>query len=204
VFDYFRQEDSSTTRNFGGLGLGLALVRQLVELHGGTVQVESAGEGLGATFTVKIPLMKLAPTKVRRRKQNNAADSLNTLQVLVVDDEADTRQLLAIVLEQAGAKVITAASAAEALDVLNQSVIDVLVSDIGMPETDGYSLMRQIRNRHPEMGGSIPAIALTAYVSERDQRHALAAGFQAHVAKPVDPNELVQVISTIHHLRTCR
>lgn len=204
VFDYFRQEDSSTTRNFGGLGLGLALVRQLVELHGGTVQVESAGEGLGAAFTVRIPLMKQPPAKVRRRKQNNTANNLDTLRVLVVDDEADTRKLLAIVLEQAGAKVITAASATEALDVLNQAIIDVLVSDIGMPEMDGYSLMRQIRDRHPEMGGSIPAIALTAYISERDQQHAMTAGFQAHIAKPVDPNELVQVISTLHNLRTCR
>jgi PAS domain S-box-containing protein len=169
VFDYFRQEDSSTTRNYGGLGLGLALVRQLVELHGGTVQVESAGEGLGATFTVNIPLMKQASTKVRRTKQTSAVSSLDHIQVLVVDDEADTRKLLAIVLEQVGAKVITAASAAEALEVLNQSLVDVLVSDIGMPKTDGYSLMRQIRARHPEMGGSIPAIARSAYISEKDQ-----------------------------------
>ena len=197
VFEYFRQEDGTTTRKFGGLGLGLAIVRHLTELHGGSVHADSPGEGQGATFTVRIPLMATGSELPQDTNSATSAIDLGELRVLVVDDEADMRELVGFILEQRGAEVQTAASALEALIVFDQFNPHVLISDIGMPMMDGYMLMRQVRTRSPEQGGQIPAIALTAYAGELDQRQALAAGFGQHIAKPVEPDELVKAIATL-------
>ncbi len=199
VFDYFRQADSTTTRNFGGLGLGLAIVRNLVELHGGIVQAASPGEGLGATFVVQLPLLEGSREAMVYKsigEKNFAPLPLEAVRVLVVDDEADAREYLAFLLEQYGAKVTVVASALEALEALSQSQPDLLLSDIGMPEIDGYMLMRQIRDLKPQ-GGLIRAIALSAYAGEVDRQKAQAAGFQLHLSKPVEPEELVRAIFTL-------
>ncbi|MBD2101964.1 ATP-binding protein [Leptolyngbya sp. FACHB-261] len=196
IFEHFRQEDGATTRKFGGLGLGLAIARQIVELHGGTVRAESSGEGQGATFTIKLPLLRDRKTRTRTQQDptslTHSALPLSNVQILVVDDEADTRELIAFVLEQAGAIVTAVPSAIAVLEVLAQGKPDVLVSDIGMPEMDGYMLMQQIRAMSPD--NQILAIALTAYAGEFDQRKALAAGFQRHVSKPIEPETLVQTV----------
>ncbi|MEH2079738.1 MAG: response regulator [Nostoc sp.] len=198
VFDYFRQADGTTTRKFGGLGLGLAIVRHLVELHGGTVQAASPGEGQGAVFTVKLPL--IAASKLN---QDNTADrdrsdfNLNGLQALLVDDNKDSREFIAFVLEQYGVQVTEADSADDALSSLGQAKFDLLISDIGMPDMDGYTLIRQIRKQSPDRGGEIPAIAVTAYAGEIDRQQALAAGFQQHISKPIEQELLIQAILTI-------
>ncbi|MEH2276418.1 MAG: PAS domain S-box protein [Nostoc sp.] len=194
VFEHFRQEDSATTRKFGGLGLGLAIVRQIVEMHGGTVTVDSSGEKLGATFTVQIPL---APqlTEAPTLDQSPVKESdLSGIQILVVDDETDSREFIAFVLEQHGAIVTAVASGTDALQAIAQSIPNMIISDIGMPEMDGYMLIRQIRALPPQQGGQIPAIALTAYAAEVDQQQVIAAGFQRHVTKPIDPKVLVAII----------
>ncbi|MEH2126063.1 hybrid sensor histidine kinase/response regulator [Nostoc sp.] len=198
VFDYFRQADGTTTRKFGGLGLGLAIVRHLVELHGGTVQADSPGEGQGAVFKVKLP-----PIATSTLNQVNTADrdrsdlNLNGLQTLLVDDDTDSREFIAFVLQQYGAQVTEADSAHDALNSLGRAKFDLLISDIGMPDMDGYTLIRQIRNQSPEQGGEIPAIALTAYAGEIDRQQALAAGFQHHISKPIELEVLIQAILTI-------
>ncbi|MBD2080747.1 PAS domain S-box protein [Leptolyngbya sp. FACHB-17] len=202
VFEYFRQADSSTTRQFGGLGLGLAISRQIVELHGGTIQADSPGEGLGATFTVRLPIATVATESSTARESRIQIEDLTGLHILVVDDEADMRNLTEFILEQHGAQVTVASSAADALLTLAHSVPDVLLSDIGMPEMDGYTLMRQIRERSPEAGGGIPAIALTAYAGEYDRQQALSSGFQRHISKPVDPENLVKAIVEIVNQRS--
>jgi PAS domain S-box-containing protein len=197
VFEYFRQADSATTRQFGGLGLGLAIVHQIVELHGGTVQAASPGVGQGATFTVQFPLMpdqSAIPQKVRESKPPSG---LQDIKVLVVEDTTDMRDYITFVLEQEGAKVVAVATAAQALTALDQFQPEVLVSDIGMPEMDGYMLMRQVRRRSPQQGGQTPAVALTAYAGEINQQQAIAAGFQRHLAKPVEPEALVKVIAEL-------
>ncbi len=196
VFDYFRQADSTTTRTYGGLGLGLAIVRHLVELHGGTVKAESPGEGKGATFTVTLPLMKVVPAKGEDNISSDDSPNLDGLRILVVDDEKDTLELIVFILEGCGASVRAASSAAEALEALTTWQPDILLSDIGMPQMDGYMLMRQIRAMPPEQGGEIPAIALTAYAGETDQRQVLKAGFQKHLTKPIDPADLAVVIAS--------
>jgi PAS domain S-box-containing protein len=199
VFDYFRQSDSATTRQFGGLGLGLAIVQHLVELHGGTVGVESLGEGQGATFVVQLPLMLKTSKAIQAERLIKQASDLTGITLLMVDDEPDTRELVAFVLEQQGAKVITANSAHEALLVLPQVKPDVLISDIGMPNMDGYMLIRQVRTLAPDQGGQIPAIALTAYAGDANQQQVLAAGFQKHISKPIEPEALVQTIAHLVH-----
>jgi PAS domain S-box-containing protein len=197
VFDYFRQEDGSTTRQFGGLGLGLAIVRQLVELHGGSVWAESLGPNLGATFVVRLPLNQIDQAPASEIKNAEAAADLIGICVLVVDDDADMRELASFILTQAGAQVTIAASAAEALLLLSQSVPDLLLCDIGMPEMNGYSLIQQIRQWSSEQGGTLKAIALTAYAGEVNQQQALAAGFQMHLSKPIEPEVLVKVVSSL-------
>ncbi|KYC41966.1 hybrid sensor histidine kinase/response regulator [Scytonema hofmannii PCC 7110] len=202
VFEYFRQENSSTTRKFGGLGLGLAIVRYLTEMHGGSVTAHSQGEGLGATFTVKLPLVsdsQYQPVDSEDFHSLHATlhSPLEGLRILVVDDEADIRELVAFILEEFGAEVCITKSASEALTVIEQSVPDLLVCDIGMPDVDGYMLMRQIRALPSEKGGQMLAVALTAYAGEYNQKQALASGFQMHLSKPVEPDKLVREISRI-------
>ncbi|WP_072015974.1 PAS domain S-box protein [Leptolyngbya sp. KIOST-1] len=205
MFDYFRQADGTTTRKFGGLGLGLAIVRHLVELHGGTVSANSSGEGQGATFTIRLPLLPaLSPPNRDERSRSVALGTspqrsldLSAIKILVVDDEPDTRELVVFILEQQGAQVITAASAHEALLLLPRAKPDLLLSDVGMPEMDGYMLIRQVRELAPEDGGQIPAIALTAYAGDTNQQQVLAAGFQQHISKPIEPEKLVHAIARL-------
>jgi len=200
VFEHFRQEDGAITRKFGGLGLGLAIARQIVELHGGKIWVESRGEGQGATFTVELPLLHTAnPVEEVADTTEARWDDLHlaSVRVLVVDDEPDSREFVAFVAQQAGAKVTAVGSAIEALQLLSTTPFDILLCDIGMPDMDGYMLVRQVRALPPEQGGQIPAIALTAYAGDFNQKQALAAGFQRHLAKPVEPNELVKAIVTL-------
>jgi PAS domain S-box-containing protein len=211
VFERFRQADSSTTRTYGGLGLGLAIVRHLTELHGGTVSATSAGLGQGATFRVFLPLAilreggsLLAEQQVPRFQQaiegpmpSEMEQELTDVRVLVVDDEVDARELLQTVLEQCGAEVYAVDSVRSAMETLRHWRPDVLVSDIGMPGEDGYELIRQVRAMTHKEGGSIPATALTAYARSEDRLRALKAGFQMHVAKPVEPVELVAVVASL-------
>jgi signal transduction histidine kinase len=205
VFDRFRQAESTLTRSHGGLGLGLSIVRHLVELHGGTVEVESAGEGQGASFAVRLPLRaelaEGAPADLGQASSSSRVwslpDLLKDIRVLVVEDEADTRDLLVTALEQCGAAVAAFASVAEGLAELDRAVPDVLVSDIGVPFEDGYSLIRKVRERKPADGGNVPAAALTAYARPEDRLRALEAGFQTHLAKPVDPSEFVATVARL-------
>jgi PAS domain S-box-containing protein len=203
VFERFRQADSTTTRQHGGLGLGLAIVRHLVELHGGTVHAESEGEGLGASFTVRLPLTGTlaeahaggtGPIAVMDAGPINGPHALAGLHVLLVDDEKDTLAMLRVILEQKQVKVTEASNASEALKALEGFRPDVLVSDIGMPEQDGYELMRRIRAMERGSGGAIPAVALTAYARDDDRQRSKAAGYQVHLSKPVEPSELFRVL----------
>ncbi len=202
VFEYFRQEDGSTTRNFGGLGLGLAIVRHITELHDGTVEVESPGENLGAVFTVKLPVSAIAFKTTPDFELPIDTPNLNGLRILVVDDEADMLDLLRVILEKSGAEVCTAASPTKALTMLDQCQPDVLISDIGMPRVDGYILMQQVKERLAKQGKEIKAIALTAYAGEINRQQALAAGFERHISKPVEPQVLVRAISDLIGLGT--
>jgi len=216
VFDRFRQAEGSMSRRQGGLGLGLAVVRHLVELHGGSVTAASPGKGLGATFTVELPLAPhgLAPPeagqtdRVRDRPEINKASRaaartranvgrLDGLRVLVIEDDADARSLISMMLERCGARPILASSAAEALRALEEARPDVVVSDIGMPEEDGYAFIRRVRQLSPERGGLVPAIALTGYATGKDRERAVAAGYQAHIAKPIEQAELVTAIGNL-------
>ncbi len=202
VFERFRQADSTTTRSHNGLGLGLAIVRHLVELHKGTISAESPGTEKGATFTVRLPLLQdnranKGRTEAREISSAGVSTPLAGLKVLVVDDEADTRNFLSFMFEDYGAVATAVASVDEALAVLEQAKPDILISDIGMSEQDGYTLIRKLRSLEPEKGGHIPAIALTAYTRDEDRLQALAAGFQQHLPKPIDPTKLIGVVVNI-------
>jgi signal transduction histidine kinase len=207
VFDRFRQADGTTSRQYGGLGLGLAIVRHLVELHGGTVQADSSGEGAGSVFTVKIPLLPVYQREINKEQTTDAErerqtpveypDDLAGLAVLVVDDEADTLELIKVLLGQCGAKVTTASSAAEALNLLERVKPDVIISDIGMPSQDGFEFIRKVRQLPPEKGGKTPAVALTAYARAEDRLRVLRSGYQMHISKPVELAELVAVVANI-------
>jgi PAS domain S-box-containing protein len=208
VFDRFRQSDASTTRRHGGLGLGLAIVKQLVELHGGSIGAKSPGEGLGSTFTVSLPMTVIHPEPaepVERRHPEakgaaipaEACADIAGLKILVVDDEPDARALMKRLLESCNAEVIVAASAQEAVDRLRAERPDVIASDIGMPGEDGYSLIRRIRALPADQGGETPAMALTAFARGEDRVKALMAGFRYHVAKPVDPRELITLVASL-------
>lgn len=204
VFDRFRQDDATEARSHGGLGLGLAIVRHLVTLHSGSIRAESPGEGQGSTFTVSLPALARAEPSVLERVPPTARGSavlddppaLTGLRVLVVDDDADARDLFTRVLEQCDARVRAVASAGTALTTLESWKPDVLVSDVAMPES-GYVLIQKIRRLTPEHGGTIPALAVTAYAGEDDIKLALSAGFQAHVAKPVEPVELALAVGSL-------
>jgi PAS domain S-box-containing protein len=207
VFERFRQADQRTTRRHGGLGLGLSIVRHLVELHGGSVRADSGGEGTGSTFTVMLPVAPIHRREEAGERVHPAAsdtlpahecpERLDGLRVLVVDDEEDARELLAAGLGQCGAEVVTASSAHEALEALAGGRFDVLVSDIGMPGEDGYELIRQVRELDADGGGTTPAVAVTAYARTEDRLRAMRAGFEMHVSKPVELTELIVVVASL-------
>ncbi|HUR99711.1 MAG TPA: PAS domain S-box protein [Pyrinomonadaceae bacterium] len=208
VFDRFRQADSATNKKYAGLGLGLSIVRHLVELHGGTVEAANNADDNGAVFTVKLPVMAVSRSfeQISRRADAAAAEAhlafdsppdLSGVKVLAVDDEQDARLLLQAMFEQCGAQIETCASVAEALEMLNEYDPDVLVSDIGMPGEDGYTLIRKVRELEEPTGKRLPAVALTAFARTEDRVQALAAGFNMHVPKPVEPAELALVISSL-------
>ena len=207
VFDRFRQADQKTSRQHGGMGLGLAIVRHLVEMHGGTVHAKSQGEGKGATFTVMLPISpvyqvdssggRVHPAARDLMPKEDAPDRLDGLRILAVDDEADTRELLRQGLEYCGAQVNVVGSAAEAIEALMSSVPDILISDIGMPGTDGYELIKQVRALPPDRGAKVAAIALTAYTRIEDRLQALRAGYDMHVPKPVELAELCAVAASV-------
>jgi CheY-like chemotaxis protein/anti-sigma regulatory factor (Ser/Thr protein kinase) len=206
IFERFRQGDSGTTRAHSGLGLGLALVRHLVELHGGSVQAHSAGPGQGATFTITLPISiaQAAPGGLPRTHPTATTvvpvvtgSSLIGLRVLVVDDDPDALEMTSVILQQAGADTLASRSAAEALTVVQAWRPDVIVADIEMPEEDGYAFIRKVRALNSDQGGKIPAIAVTAYGRPEDRMRALAAGFSMHLPKPVDPGELRTVVASL-------
>ncbi|MCI0363838.1 MAG: ATP-binding protein [Phycisphaerales bacterium] len=208
VFERFRQADISTTRAHGGLGLGLAIVRHLVEMHGGTVRAESAGKGKGATFIVRLPVQmdrSRRPSIARFEEEADgrseaaleASQILKGLRILIVDDDFDGREFLLAALAQCGAKARASASADDALTQMDQFKPDVLVADIGMPGEDGYSLIRQVRARSIDRGGLTPAIALTAFAGDANRRRAIEAGYQKHMAKPAEPEKLAAAIARL-------
>jgi CheY-like chemotaxis protein len=214
VFERFRQADGSLTRKYGGLGLGLAIARHLTELHGGSIEAESAGDDQGSVFTVKFPLLsewgsqRLAsdvvhlPSAVVPPTPPELSIALKGLRVLVVDDEPGARELLLTILTHSGAEVATGSSASEALAELARFKPDVLISDIEMPAQDGYSLIRQLRLLEDDLGQRIRAVALTAHARTEDRLQAFAAGFDTHVSKPVEPAELVTVVASLARRRT--
>jgi hypothetical protein len=202
LFNRLTQADTTMTRGHGGLGLGLSIVRHVVEAHGGTVTAQSDGKGQGATFTVRLPLCAVlqspeAASKSPTPPALKAVPFLKGLRVLFVEDDPDNLAFIAAALEQYGAALTTANSAARALECMRESPPDVIVSDIGMPDEDGYSLIRKIRQLPPESGGGTPAVALTAFAKTEDRIRALSSGFQMHVPKPIDPAELATVLASV-------
>jgi CheY-like chemotaxis protein len=207
VFERFRQEQSSYARSFGGLGLGLAIVRQLTELHGGTVKVESAGKEQGSTFTAAFPVLgELRASELGDPKMTET-HSLKGLRLLVVEDEPDSRDFLTVLLEEHGAHVSAASSSREARALLKAGRPDVIIADVGLPDEDGYAFIRKVRAGEDEDSGldKVPALALTAYARPEDRDRALASGYQMHIGKPFAPEEfLAAVVSLVRHARTAR
>jgi CheY-like chemotaxis protein len=204
VFEPFRQQDASSSRAHGGLGLGLAISRQLAQLHGGTIAAQSPGPGMGATFTLTLPTTSMTSSRMPDRRSRHferttidAPAHLRGLRVLVVDDDEDARRLTASILEDCGCSVSVASSVAEAMTKLMAEPPDVLLSDIGMPEEDGFDLIRKVRSLSRAQGGSVPAAAVTAYARAEDRRQLLNAGYSIHLSKPIDPAELVAVVATL-------
>lgn len=197
IFQYFRQEEASISRTFGGLGLGLAIVRNLVEMHGGNIEASSLGHGKGATFSVKLPLLFSEEVYTEETQHHDILNDLSGIHVLVVDDEADCRDFITFDLQLHGAEVTTVSSASAALKVLAEFKPDVLVSDVGMPKMDGYEMLRQVRASESENGHKILAIALTAYAGEVEQQKAIDAGFQMHLSKPVEANTIVTAVAKL-------
>jgi CheY-like chemotaxis protein len=204
LFERFRQADGGSTRERGGLGLGLSIARQLTEMHGGTIEASSGGLGTGATFRLKLPLMIVHPAReperfepVAPRASQIASSDLRDVHVLAVDDERDALALVAEVLQTAGARVTTVSSAHEALAALDADVPDVIVADLGMPVVDGYQLINRVRRHRDPRVRELPAAALTAYARTDDRMRALRAGFHIHLAKPIDPAELVTTIAAL-------
>jgi CheY-like chemotaxis protein len=202
VFERFRQADSTTTRKYGGLGLGLAISRSIVELHGGTITARSDGAGKGAAFLVRLPVAPVRNANPLPPPSPSATTwtcppELAGLRVLVVDDDPDGRQMVSYILEECGAVITQASHVAEALVEFDRERPDVVLSDIGMPDRDGYSFIAEIRARPAAAGGTVPAASLTAYAGVEDRRRALNAGFNMHVGKPVEPAELVAVIANL-------
>jgi CheY-like chemotaxis protein/anti-sigma regulatory factor (Ser/Thr protein kinase) len=207
VFERFRQADSTTTRSYGGLGLGLAIVRHLLEMHGGSIRAYSEGIGKGARFTVTLPLLQCIQGNEWVQNVSDLiledSDSVDPdfplagLRVLVVEDEADTLEFLMTTLEMAGAMVVGVSSAAMALVAIKSEKPDVLVSDIGMPELDGYALIRQVRSQESDSESVLPALALTAYARDSDRDRALNAGFHQHISKPIQPDRLITVVKNL-------
>jgi PAS domain S-box-containing protein len=209
LFERFRQADSRPTRQFGGLGLGLALVRHFAELHGGSVHASSDGLGLGSTFRVQLPMVELDETAdylgdLGDERVGALGNRLRGITVLAVDDDQDSLQLLEEILSAAGAAVLCASSATAALRILDIHKPDVIVSDLGMPGRDGFEFIAAVRQRPADRGGRVPAAALTAYARAEDRRRALAAGFQMHMSKPVDPNELIESVAGLASAPTTR
>jgi signal transduction histidine kinase/CheY-like chemotaxis protein len=214
VFERFRQADATSTRSHGGLGLGLAIVRHLVEMHGGAVFADSPGEGKGSTFTVRLPLIVARVERINiddlqappdANVSTESSPRLEGVHVMIVDDEPDTREMLRLLMGQLGAEVRVCASSAEAIGVLNEWNPDVIVSDIEMPDEDGYELIREIRRLEANSGGrKVPAVALTAYGRVEDRLRALSAGYQIHMAKPAEPSELALVIAGLAARRGIR
>jgi CheY-like chemotaxis protein len=209
VFERFRQADGSSTRRYGGLGLGLAIVHHVVEMHGGVVSAFSAGKGQGSTFRIILPVMapfkeplaqvapESKPEALSTAASKEKSHVLDHVRVLVVEDDQDTLDLLKLILDDSGADVATAPSVKEAIDVFEHWRPDVLVSDIAMPEQDGYQLIGQVRSHDSEHGGNVPAVALTAYATGDDRKRVLAAGFQMHLSKPITPDELITVLTSL-------
>jgi CheY-like chemotaxis protein/anti-sigma regulatory factor (Ser/Thr protein kinase) len=204
VFERFRQADGSTTRTHGGLGLGLAIVRHLVELHGGTITAENRSDGTGAIFTVRLPLPSgelrpetLAGAASIFKEPESEPPNLENLRILVVDNETEALDLIAMELTQHGANVTGVTTAGEALNELERSTFDLLISDIGMPDVDGYELMRQVRRSESNKEKRIPAVALTGYARVQDRMRAILAGYNTHVPKPVEAKELVTVVASL-------
>jgi CheY-like chemotaxis protein/two-component sensor histidine kinase len=207
IFERFRQADNKHTRRVGGLGLGLAIVSHLIELHGGEVSAHSEGKGRGASFIVRLPATSARPLPEldqihRTNSPNGTSDiSLRGLKILIVEDDEDSRDMLATILEYHGAEVKTAENVAAGYAEFTRDVPNLLISDVGLPEQDGYDLIRRIRSLPPNSGGDVPAIALTGYVSLQDQMQTLSAGFQEHLPKPLDTDRLIRVVSELGKLR---